>query len=211
MTIPLNSYDTGPFVGNSPGLDLGLGDDYNLRVLRSEFARMMGVSKPTVTEWAKTGWITIGADNRIDPRQAVASLLKHRDPARIRSKVLAPLISDIAGRDREIDRLRQLVEELRHQLAGAKEDSDFEEASALGILNLLDDLKLRLRTDWPDLVALPGMQGPDAVAAWIEGARFDGTDFETSFLEHLPAPASEEEGGEMRGELPPPDYLEQPQ
>lgn len=195
MTIPPNSYDTGPFAGTAPGLDLGLGDDYNLRVLRSEFARMMGVSKPTVTEWAKTGWITIGADNRIDPRQAVASLLKHRDPARIRSKVLAPLISDIAGRDREIERLRQLVEELRHQLAEAKEDVAFEESSALGILGLLDDLKMRLHTDWPDLAALPGMQGPDAVAAWIEGARFDGTDFETSILDHVAALATDGTGG----------------
>ena len=195
MTIPLNSYDTGPFVGNSPGLDLGLGDDYNLRVLRSELARMLGVSKPTVSEWVKAGWITLGADGRIDPRQAVASLLRHRDPARIRSKVLAPLISDIAGRDREIERLRQLVEELRQQLAEAKEDAAFEESSALGILGLLDDLKMRLHTDWPDLAALPGMQGPDAVAAWIEGARFDGTDFETSILDHVAALATDGTGG----------------
>ena len=208
MTFNVDSYATCKSAGSAPELNLGLGEDYNLRVLRSEFARMMGVSKPTVTEWVKAGWITIGADNRIDPRQAVASLLKHRDPARIRSKVLAPLISDIAGRDREIDRLRQLVEELRQQLAGAQEDADFEEASAAGVLGLLDDLKLRLRTDWADLATLPGMQGPDAVAAWIEGARFDGTDFETSILERLPAPASEEEGGEMRGELPTPDFLE---
>jgi hypothetical protein len=195
MTFNVDSYDTSKSTGSAPGLDLGLGDDYNLRVLRSEFARMMGVSKPTVTEWAKTGWITIGADNRIDPRQAVASLLKHRDPARIRSKVLAPLINDIAGRDREIERLRQLVEELRHQLAAAKADADFEEASAAGILGLLDDLKLRLRTDWPDLAALPGMQGPDAVVTWIECAAFDGTDFARSILDYIAAPGETGEGG----------------
>ena len=68
-------------------------------------------------------------------------------------------------------------------------------ASALGILGLLDDLKMRLHTDWPDLAALPGMQGPDAVAAWIEGARFDGTDFETSILDHVAALATDGTGG----------------
>lgn len=196
MTITLNSYDTGPFVGNTPGLDLGLGDDYNLRVLRSELARMLGVSKPTVSEWVKAGWITLGADGRIDPRQAVASLLRHRDPARIRSKVLAPLIADIAGRDREIERQRQALEDLRQQLAAAKEDAAFEESSALGILGLLDDLKMRLRSDWEAMVALPGMQGPDAVAGWISCARFDGTDFERSLLDYLPAPCEVGEGGE---------------
>lgn len=196
MTIQLNSYDTAPFVGNSPTLDLGLGDDYNLRVLRSELARMLGVSKPTVSEWVKAGWITLGADGRIDPRQAVASLLRHRDPARIRSKVLAPLISDIAGRDREIERQRLALDDLLRQLTEAKEDASFEESSALGILGLLDDLKMRLRNDWEGLVALPGMQGPDAVAGWIACARFDGTDFERSILDYLPAPCEAEERGE---------------
>jgi len=166
-----------------------------IRVTRAQFARMMGVSKQAVSDWVRSGRVALGADQRFDPRQAVARLLATGDPARLRAKVLKPLVDDIAGRDREIDRLRQLVEELRHQLADAKEDTDFEEASALGILNLLDDLKLRLRTDWPALAALPGMQGPDAVAAWIEGARFDGTDFETSIIGHVAALAMDGTGG----------------
>ena len=196
MTFNVDSYDDRKAAGSAPVLDLGLGDDYNLRVLRSELARMMGVSKPTITEWAKAGWITIGADNRIDPRQAVASLLKRRDPARIRSKVLAPLIADIAGRDREIERLRALVEDLRRQLTEANEAADFEEASALGTLGLLDDLRVRLRADWPALAALPDLAGPAAVEAWIVAARMDGSDFETSILEYLAAPGDTEEGGE---------------
>lgn len=183
MTNPPNSYAVGTFAGSAPSLDFGLGDDYNLRVLRSEFARMMGVSKPTVTEWVKAGWITVGADGRIDPRQAVASLLKHRDPARIRSKVLAPLIADIAGRDREIERLRHLVENQRHQIADANEAADFEEQSARGILGLLDDFKVRLREDWPALAALPGTQGPAAITAWLDSARMDGSDFDTSIID----------------------------
>lgn len=196
MTFNVDSYDDRKTAGSAPGLDLGLGDDYNLRVLRSELARMMGVSKPTISEWAKAGWITIGADNRIDPRQAVASLLKRRDPARIRSKVLAPLIADIAGRDREIERLRALVEDLRRRLAEANEAADFEEASALGTLGLLDDLRIRLRADWPALAALPDLAGPAAVGAWLDAARMDGSDFETSILEYLAAPGDTEEGGE---------------
>lgn len=45
------------------------------------------------------------------------------------------------------------------------------------------------------LAALPGMQGPDAVAARIEGARFDGTDFETSIIAHVAALATDWTGG----------------
>ncbi len=159
-----------------------------IRVTRAQFARMMGVSKQAVGDWCRSGRIVLGADERFDPRQAVARLLATGDPARLRAKVLAPLTRDIATRDQEIERLRALVENLREQLAAANEAADFEEASALGILGLLDDLQVRLRTDWPALQSTPGAAGLEAIAAWINDAAMDGSDQDRPILDYLPAP-----------------------
>ena len=160
-----------------------------IRVTRAQFARMMGVSKQAVGDWVKSGRIVLGADDRFDPRQAVARLLATGDPARLRAKVLAPLTRDIASRDKEIERLHALVEELREQLAGANEAADFEESSALGVLGMLDSLQIRLRAEWSALQALPGLAGVEAIAAWIADARFDGSDQARPILDYLPAPA----------------------
>lgn len=170
-----------------------------IRVTRAQFARMMGVSKQAVGDWCKSGRIVLGADERFDPRQAVARLLATGDPARLRAKVLAPLTRDIATRDHEIERLRALVEDLREQLAAANEAADFEEASALGILGLLDDLQARLRAEWLALQAAPGAAGLDAIAAWIADAAMDGSDQDRAILDYLPPPV-----GIIVGEAPAP-------
>jgi hypothetical protein len=81
---------------------LPLGHDHaelrsGLRVTRAQFARMMGTSRQAVTTWVKSGKITIGADGGLDPRVAIAQLLRHSAPARVRAKVLAPLIGELSA------------------------------------------------------------------------------------------------------------------
>lgn len=98
-------------------------DRFGVRVTRSQFAKLMEVSKQAVSEWTASGRITLGADGRLDPRQAVAQLLRNSDPARLRAKVLAPLVRDLGVHQRQIA-------ELEARLAAAEERAEFVEVEA---------------------------------------------------------------------------------
>lgn len=98
-------------------------DRSGLRLTRAEFARFLGCSKQAVGEWVTAGKITLGADGRLDPRQAVTQLLRNSDPARLRAKVLAPLVRDLGAHQRQIA-------ELEARLAAAEERAEFVEAEA---------------------------------------------------------------------------------
>jgi small-conductance mechanosensitive channel len=98
-------------------------DRSGLRLTRAEFARFLGCSKQAVGEWVTAGKITLGVDGRLDPRQAVAQLLRNSDPARLRTKVLAPLVRDLGAHRRQIA-------ELEARLAAAEERAEFVEAEA---------------------------------------------------------------------------------
>jgi len=67
------------------------------RLRPAELARLLGVSRQTVHVWLKAGKATLGADGRLDPRKAVADVLKAGDPARLRARVLAPFAEEIAA------------------------------------------------------------------------------------------------------------------
>lgn len=60
-----------------------------LRVRPSEFARLIGCTKQAVSVWIRDGKILLGTDGRLDPRQAVAQLLKNSDPSRLRARTAA--------------------------------------------------------------------------------------------------------------------------
>ena len=129
LTKALDSYSTLQTTGKSLALpfESSSTEMAGIRVTRAEFSRMMGCSKQAVTDWVKSGRVVVGADGRFDPRQAVASLMRTGDPARIRAKVLEPLVRDIAGRDREIVRLREIVAKQQAELEEANDDGEFNE------------------------------------------------------------------------------------
>ena len=157
-----------------------------IRVTRAQFARLMGVSKQAVTDWVKSGRIVLGADERFDPRQAVARLLATGDPARLRAKVLAPLTRDIAARDAQIA-------DLEAKLASAYDDVEFHEASAAGYLEVFEALVEHLAKAWDELRTAPAADGLAAVLAWLEQAQQFGAASVGIIVEYLPVPASEEE------------------
>lgn len=173
-----------------------------IRLLPAQLARVCGVSKQAVSVWIKKGRIVLGSDGRVDPRQAFDRLAATGDISKLRMKILEPFRKEIAelrgrvdglevavaSRDREIERLRALVEDLREQLAVANEDAEFEYASALGTLQLLDDLQMRLRAEWLEIQATPGTAGLEAIVTWINEADRDGSDQERAILDYLQAP-----------------------
>lgn len=135
-------------------------DRSGLRLTRSEFARFMDVSKQAVGEWVTSGKITLGVDGRLDPRQAVNQLLRNSDPARIRSRVLAPLVQNVGS-------LQKRIAEMETALAAAKEESEFHEGAALELAGQVNGLQRRLQKERMDMASLTGDQVAGAIIAWL--------------------------------------------
>ncbi len=165
-------------------------DSSGLRLTRAEFARFMGVSKQAVGEWVTGGKIILGADGRLDPRQAVSQLLRNSDPARIRSRVLAPLMKDIGS-------LQKRIGELETALAAANEEADYHKGVSLEFLGQQESLQKCIKNERDDLVKLPSEILIDALLAWFEQVESSNCDWQTlSILELISPGALEENKGE---------------
>ena len=159
-----------------------------LRLTRAQFARLMGTSRQAVTSWIKAGKVSIGVDGRLDPRVAVAQLLRHSDPGRVRAKILAPLAA-------ELDVLQRRLAELETQLAAARADADFHKGAAAELeaklQSALEDAAFHagaaeelvaqqkalldhLGAERAALSALTGREVVAAVEAWLRRAAEDG-------------------------------------
>lgn len=156
-----------------------------IRTTRAEFARMMDCSRQAVTDWVKSGRITVGADGRFDPRHAVRSLLATGDPAKIRARILAPLVS-------EMDALRRKNFQLEHDLAAAQENAEFQEGAAHELLEIIQALKANLTVTWPSLRAADPDLAIAAIERWIESAETIGGDPGLLILQYLPSAARDE-------------------
>jgi transcriptional regulator with XRE-family HTH domain len=141
-----------------------------LRVTRAQFARLLGVSRQAVTTWVRNGKIAVGVDGLIDPRAAVAQLLRHSDPARVRARILEPLVRDVGV-------LQRRVAELENRLAAALEDAEFYEAVSDELLGQQTALLGHLGAERSALSALSGGEVVAAVETWLrraaESGRFD--------------------------------------
>lgn len=84
--------------GNTPSQELLslLPPDPALRVKQSEFARLVGVSRQTVSQWVKKGVIVPYPDGRFCPKEAARRVIGYTDPSRLRAKILRPLSDDVA-------------------------------------------------------------------------------------------------------------------
>lgn len=155
-----------------------------IRVTRAQLATLLGVSKQSCSEWVKSGRIRLGADGRIDPRQAVAQLLKTGSPTRLRSAVLAPLVQ-------ELTQCHQRIDALETALASERESREFEEESSAGYVAIFSALEDQIELDWSGIVAA----GAYAMLAWLDYALQEGAGAAgaiTDFAAH----EDEEEGGE---------------
>jgi hypothetical protein len=168
-------------------------DRSGLRLTRAEFARFLGVSKQAVGEWVTAGKITLGTDGRLDPRQAVAQLLRNSDPARLRAKVLAPLVRDVGE-------LQRRIGELEVELARWKEEAGFHEGAALELAGQINGLACRLQEERAELATLPSGLLLSALVAWLGEAEEAAGDPDLAILDCVPepgrgAPVEPTEGG----------------
>lgn len=96
-----------------PTLSLSFEDVGKLRVRPAEFARMVGVSKQTVSQWVSSGKVTLGPDGRLDPVKASSQVVANSDPSRLRARVLREAVMDSGS-------LRRRIADLERQLADAQ-------------------------------------------------------------------------------------------
>lgn len=167
MTIPLDA-DCGPQKTLFLPFDPAEMRPSGLRLTRAEFARFLGVSKQAVGEWVTAGKIQLGADNRVDPRQAVSQLLRNSDPARLRVKVLAPLVRDLA-------RFHIHIAKLEDALAEQREEAEFHEGAGKELVEQWSCLRRHLQEERAALAPLPAGQLLDAIIAWLD--QFDDGDY----------------------------------
>lgn len=143
-------------------------DRSGLRLTRAEFARFLDVSRQAVGEWVASGKIMIGTDGRLDPRQAVSQLLRNADPARLRSKVLSPLV-------KEVSTYAKRIAELETALAQANENSQFNEESANELIAQQDAIFECLQNEREELLKHSTAEVIDALIAWMGEVYFSGT------------------------------------
>lgn len=100
----------------------------SIRVRPAEFARMLGVSKQTVSTWIKDGKVTINAlDGLLDVRRAIQDVLRNTSPGRLRSRVLRQAVTDAF--------------DLRDNLARAEDRAEAAEAARQKAMADLDYFK----------------------------------------------------------------------
>ena len=162
MTSPTDLDPLALQAHQAPTLPFGPGelDRSVFRMRRSDFARFLSVSKQAVGEWVRLGKITVGTDGLIDPRQAVAQLLRNTDAYRLRSRILGPIVRDVST-------LRHRITDLEKALAAAREEAAFEAGANADLLAEWQALRRQLATEREDLAGHDGPQVAEAVDRWM--------------------------------------------
>lgn len=117
-------------------------DLMKLRVLPAQFARMMGVSKQSVSKWIKHGKVTLGPDGKLDPAAATRDLIGKTEPTRMRARV-------IRAATQEYDELRQRIADLEAELTRvasvtAEAEGKAEAIEQAAVLRTEDDYASRI-------------------------------------------------------------------
>lgn len=102
-----------PFVLDTPEL-------LRVRVLPAEFARILGVSKQSVSRWIKAGKITLTFDGRIDVQRGVQQVLRNTDPGQLRARVLRQAVEDVQQLRNVVATAEEREAALRQQLDAAQ-------------------------------------------------------------------------------------------
>lgn len=86
-----------------------------IRVSPAQFARMVGVSKQSVSRWIKLGIVTLGPDGKFDPSVATRHVIERSDPARMRARIFKSALSshrELLEKNKELEqeiiRLREV-------------------------------------------------------------------------------------------------------
>jgi len=68
-------------------LPFDVADMVAMRLKPAQFARVVGVSKQSVSKWIAAGKVTLGPDGRLDPQAAIEDVLRNTAPAKLRARI----------------------------------------------------------------------------------------------------------------------------
>ena len=178
-----------------------------VRLRPSEFARCIGVTKQSVSRWIADCKVTLGADGRLNPTQAMRQLLRTGDPGRIRARLVRQAFADMGDLRAQAAR----ADELGLKVAGLAEQIEVERFSAdqdyETLERWLDEFRRRMAETPPEIRANLDADawrlyvGETLTAVMDAGSLDDLDDIgarATTALansEPLPAPAPPLEGG----------------
>lgn len=147
----------GAFAGlfpDAPALDAA-----QVRLRPADLARMLRVSRQSVSQWVHGGKLRLDPDGRVSAASAMRQLVAHH-PERLRAAALAPVV-------REVLDLRARVAQLEQALDQARADVEFHEGSAAELAAQQGELLKQLEAYRAALVRLPAVDLLDAVVHWL--------------------------------------------
>lgn len=150
-----------------------------VRIQPAQFARALNVSKQSVSRWVRDGWITLGADGRLDPAVAIGQLLRRCDPGRLRARWLRQAVGEVQDlRDNLAnaeDRATTAEAALRDALASVAGRDEWiasaERAAAIWktlLVDAADELRAAPTADWPAILTRLELDADDAADAQPE-------------------------------------------
>lgn len=105
-----------------PALSLSWQDMALVRIRPADLARLLGVSRQTVSQWIAKGIVTLLPDGRLDPVRATREVIERGNPGTIRVRVLREAMAEAR---REFDKaLAKQAAEFAAELAEARRDAD---------------------------------------------------------------------------------------
>ena len=147
--------------------------ELGLRVSRAEFARIMGVSRETVSKWVKSGKFKVGSDGRFCPRYAAKEILKNTNPNKLRTRTLRDAAEEAEQMREEIRTLKASVEDQTRRLGILEIDAVETEIQ-------LDILPKLIIDDWKILTSLSTAQRLEAIRELIDTALIKAGDMRES-------------------------------
>lgn len=115
-----------------------------LRMTRAQFAKACGVSRQSVSEWVRKGWVNIGADGRLDPVEAIRQLMGRVDPSRLRARIFREATASLGE-------LRARIQSLEAEVAAerlARKQALHRDELARRISNFIDRLQSNAEAYW---------------------------------------------------------------
>lgn len=169
----------------------------SIRVRPAEFARLLGVSKQTVSTWIRDGKVTINAlDGLLDVRRAIQDVLRNTSPGRLRSRVLRQAVTDALELRENLARAADRAEAAEAALRDTQQTIAHrdewivttERAAAIFktmLVDAADELRAASTADWPAILNRIELDADDAADAPPPPARPPAAAIPAGWLDDL--------------------------